>query len=572
MSDFRIPSKEKKIIQSNVGDYAGNVYETYNIDLDSNPGTLKASKRLSRILDTNTPNWADNEFVQAFSIHSGNYYIATTDNVFECSVNNDPTLVANWADITTLGLEDTGFETDMESFDGKLIISLGTDIMTWDGSTKDDNWWTTTISGTALTTAKTHTLKVLRTGKDTIFVTDGNIVRYYNSTAGHTAITLDTNMTSHVLVPSLDKMWVGTYTEVENNAYMYEIAVGNDQPSQAYEVEGRTIFTGWTYKNTPFIITDRGYIQTFNGAGFETVAQFPWANDSKAMEGSRPGLVQDSAVSRAIHPKGAQVSGKYVYIKVNTDDEYAGNSLISKRAPSGVWVLDLETYSLTHRYSLTETSGDYGSWKVDRSGPILITNTPETRIMVGGSVNNIEGVWMEGTVTPQASFTSIRHESDTIADSFSTFVVKADTLDTDETIDVFYKDAHAPGFPLEVNDVTWLNETQFTTAEALTTNEVGYLVSFVSGAHAGYYATIENVEGGTTKTITIDKSLGVLNETSTALIDSFKALSDQYTEADGEYKRIGSPETSTNRQYKVVMKGNVTVRETISKSNSKVEL
>ncbi len=478
MSTRKTPDELKRFIQSNVGDYGGNLWSTFNCDLDSNPGVIKPAPRLTQVLGTDE---IGSDIVQAIQVHSGQYYTTTNDRVLSCSTSSDPTDVSNWSVITTLGLEDLGLETDTTSFEGLILFSLGTDVMSYTGSVKDDDWWTDIASGGALTAGFVHTMDVLRSGTDTLYVTDKNKIRYYNESAGATIITIDPLMVVHCMTPSLDRMWVGSYTEVEDTAFVYEVQNGNGITTedgtfvptynQAYAVEGRACLTMFTYMNTPFVVTDRGYIQAFNGAAFQTVAQFPWATESKVMDGCRPGLVQDSPTLKAIHPKGAKVSGKYCYIYVNTDDEYVSNQNLDTRSPSGVWVLDLETYSLTHKYALTEGSTDFGTSKVDRSGPLLITNTPETRIMVGadnGGPGNSTGVWMEGTATPQAHFTTVRHESESVADAFETFVVKNDTLAADETVTVKYKDLTLPGFPLLVNTITWLNTTQFTTLNPLT--------------------------------------------------------------------------------------------------------
>ena len=569
MSTLRIPSSEKQIIQANKGDYIGNMFNSYNLDLDSNPGTIKVSKKLTRVLD-NTQ-WGTDDVVQALQIHDGFYYVATTRAVFRCSVNDDPTAEINWIEVTTLSAEDLGFETDMTSFNGLLLISLGTDIMSWVDVTKDDDWWDVTTSGTALAANFTHTMEVLRSGLDTLFVTDRNRVRYYNTAAGHTQITLDTLMTANCLTPSLDRMWAGTYTEVENNAFVYELRVGDTQALQAYEVDGRVCLAAFTYSNTPFVITERGYIQAFNGAGFKTIAQFPWANESKVMEGCRPGLVQDSATSRAIHPKGAKVKGNYCYIYVDTNDEYTDTNL-TPRAASGVWVLDLETYSLTHRYSLNDDTGTFGTHKVDRSGPVLITNTPETRIMVGGSINNTEGIWMESNAVNQGYFTTVRHESDSVDDTFEKVIIKADKLDATESITVKHKDISFSNLPLEVLAVTWLSANQFNTLATLTNVAVGDEVEICAGFAAGQICHITDITGTITKTVTVDASIGVLNNLSDVYLTSYKKIDNVYTSDDGEVKKIGAGEVSPSRQYKVVMQGDVTLREIISKSNVKHEV
>jgi hypothetical protein len=570
MSTQKIPNSQKQIIQSNDGDYKGNLWSTFNIDLDSNPGMIKTSKKLTSAVGADTID--TDSVVQALQIHDGFYYLATNDDVYRCSVNQDPRIETNWSDVGSFQAFDLGLETDMTSFAGLLLVSFGTDIASWVGTTLTEDWWTDVTSGTALTASKTHTLEVLRTGNDTLFVTDGNLIRYYNAAAGHTTVTLDTLMTANCLTPSLDRMWVGTYTEVENHAYVYEIQVGNAAANQAYEVDGRVCLTMFTYNNVPYVITERGYIQAFNGAGFQTIAQFPWANESKVMEGCRPGNVQDSATSKAIHPKGAKVKGKYCYIYVTTEDEYQNGVKINDRSPSGVWVLDLETYSLTHRYALTAETTDYGVHLVDRSGPLLITNTPETRIMVGAEVEGQGGVWMESDETAQGYFTTVRHESDSIADNFEKFVVKHDLLDTDETIRTKYKDVTAPGLPYTVTDISWLSATQFTTVNTLTGIEEGDEVEIISGYRSGYQCHITEISGGFTKTVKVDESIGLLSELSDIQINRWKKI-EPNDETNAERIVYGSEEGSSPvREYKVVMKGNVKVREVISKSNNNEEL
>ena len=581
MSTQKIPNSQKQIIQSNDGDYNGNIWSTFNIDLDSDPGTIKTSKKLTKAVGFDT---ISSSVVQALQIHDGYYYIATNDDVYRCDVNDDPRVEANWSSVSSFDGDDLGFETDMTSFEGQLLVSLGTNIAAYI-STVDDDWWTTGArSGTALTANLPHIMDVLRSGRDTLFITDGSKIRYYNGVSGGTIVEIDSLLTASCMTPSLDRMWVGSYTEVGNHASVFEVAVGATNTlgdpayNQSYEVDGRVCLTMWTYRNTPFVITERGYIQAFNGASFETVAQFPWANDSTVMKGCNPGNVQDSSTSRAIHPKGARVKGRYCYIMVDTTDGFNSGAKINDRSPSGVWVLDMQTYSLTHRYALTDKTDQFGQQVLTRSGPVLITNTNQTRIMVGGAVDsqdgadNDEAVWMESDITNQGYLVTTRHESNSIADAFESVYVKADTLDTDETVTLKYKDVTIPNFPLSIEDVFWLSPNQFTTTNALTNVEEGDEVEITRRDHSGELCNITKIEGTTTKTVTVDKNLGTLNDTSDIQIDRYKLMTDEYVANNGEYKKIGDGKTSPSRQYKVVMKGDVTVREIISKSNSKVEL
>ena len=562
MSTQKVPNSNKQWIQSNNGDYEGNLYETHRCDLDSDPGVLKASKALAPVdIYNNT------QFPVAMQIHDGYYYIAFVgtgdDEVWRCSVNSDPTDDSNWLEVTDLKNAAEIIESDMTSFNGLLLLSEDTDIWSWNGTSEDNDWWTAVAGGGALTNDKPHQMEVLRSGNDTLFVTDGNKVRYYNSAAGNTVITLDTFMTAGCLTSSLDRIWVGTYTEVENNGYVYELRVGDDTAYQAYPIEGRVCLAMFTHRNTPFVITETGYIQAFDGAGFTTVAQFPWANESTVMEGCRGGQVQDSPRSKAIHPKGVKLRGNYVYILVNAEDEFTGDLL--KRGYSGVWVLDLTTYSLTHRYSL-------GTSDLRSVGPLLLTNTPYTRIMAGAdTVSDGDGVWMETDTTPRGFFVLTRHESDSIADVFDTFVYKVDTLDDDSSVQVKRKDSEQPGFPYVVNGVTWASVNEFNTTDDLTNVAVGDEVFILNKQGSDTSCHITAIKNGAEiNTVTVDESIGVLNETSDIKIDKFEKIDMSNINEGGEYFKLGiGNEAKTFAQYKIEFTGDVTFRELISKSNNK---
>lgn len=567
MSTQKIPNSRKQWLQGNQGDYFGNLWETWNVNFDTEPGVAKASKKLTPILTTDFG--GDN--VQAITIYGSNYYLVTTDDTFRCDVNNDPTNEANWTKITTLSEAGVGLETDAVVFNNLFLISMADEIMSWTGSVKDDDWWTTVTvggdTGTALTSGKPHTMEVLRTGNDTLFVTDGNVVRYANYSAGHTSVTLEEEFTSCLLLPALDKMWVGTFTETSEQAFVYEIQVGNSIATQSYPINGIACLSGFVYRNTPFIITERGFIERFNGVGFEPVAMFPFALKGGYPDGTRPGLVQDAPYARAIHPKGCKVRGKYAYIYTNLANEYDSSQQLDELSHSGVWVLDLETYSLTHRYAIAQTT-DKGSVQVSSSGPIFLPQTTETFVMVGAEVGTTTGLWVESSETAFGRLTLTRHEADSVADNFESFTVKNDTLSSGESIQI--AERHSVKDTETVEDVYWLNGTQFTTSNALTNVEVGDELYIYSGTKAGYHGYITAITGSATKTVTIDTDIGAtLNDTSSVYISNFNRFGNNVTSDSGEFQKEGGVENAnTFVQYRLHLTGDVTLRETISKSNN----
>lgn len=572
MSTFSIPNAQKQIRQVSRGDVFGELWSTFNIDLVTSPGKIKTSKRLTRVLDSTKLSAAD---VVAIDVFDSEYYVTTTDDVFTCSVTSDPTVAGNWLSEGTLGSEDLGFESDSVSFDGKIMFSLGTDIMSYTGSVKDDDWWVTTISGTALTADKPHIMHVHRGGQETFIVTDSNKIRYYNATAGHSAITLDTTFTASCLASGVSAVWAGTYTEQGSQAYVYEFYIGEQLDGapvarNAYPVDGRAVLAIEVINNTPYIITEKGNLQVFNGVGFETVASFPFAYQQNSLDGVRAGVVQDNSTARPIHPKGMKARNKSIFLAINTADD--DSDLIDERSPSGVWEYNSETGVLNHRYSLTGGTDSKGASIQLRSGPIFISDQPETTIMVAGEITNGIGMWCEGTTVPYSYFITPEIDSQTIQDTYEKLILKARTLGADEAIVVKYRTSKNADYP-QYNDITWLNATQFNTTDATFSNAaVGDEVEIIDGYGAGKLAHITTISGSPTYSVTIDESIGLLNETATIKLQNWKKLPTEYTSENGEYLSVGVGKVAPWIQFKVYLKGDIEFRQLISKGNSKTEI
>lgn len=572
MSTFSIPNSQKQVRQVNRGDLFGELWATFNCDLVTSPGKIKSSKRLTKVLDDGD---LAGEDVVAIDVYNGNYYLTTAGDVLTCDVQDDVTNSANWISEGTLGSEDLGFESDSVSFDGKIMFSLGTDIMSYNGGTKDDDWWTATVSGTALTEDKPHIMHVHRGGQETFIVTDGNKIRYYNATAGHSTITLDTTFTASCLSSGVSAVWAGTYTEQGSQAYVYEFYIGEQLDGapvarNAYPVDGRAVLSIEVIDNTPYIITEKGNLQMFNGVGFVTVASFPFAYQGGMLDGVRAGVVQDTSISRPVHPKGMKARNKSIYIAINTEDM---DSLpINERSASGIWEYDSETGVLNHRNSLTDGTDTKGVSVQRRSSPLFIADAPETVFLVGGETSGGIGLWAESTVAPYSYFITPEIESQTIQDAYEKVILKARTLAEDEAIVVKYRTSKNANYP-QYNDIVWLNATQFTTTDVSFSNaSVGDEVEVIEGYRAGHLAHIEEITGTTTFTVTIDQSLGVLNELSTIRLQNWKKLPTEYTGEDGEFKSIGVGQTKPWIQYKVQLKGDIEFRQLISKGNSKTEI
>lgn len=575
MSTFTIPNRNGQIRQDNHGDTRGELWSTFNIDLTSTIGKMKVSKALSKVLDGVDD--LENTKVIALGIFTINgktdYYAVTSGAVWLCSINNDPTDSANWAKETEILISETVY-SDIVTFNDLVLISTGVDIASWNGTVDDTDWWTNVVSGTALTALKPHIMHVHRGGQETLFVTDDNKVRYYNSTAGHSTVTLQSDLTASCISSGVSAIWVGTYTESSDHAYVYEIYVGEEISSTpvaraAYKVEGRAVLSIEVIDNIPYIITEKGNLQAFNGAGFSTVAQFPFAYGDPTLAGVRAGLIQDSNIARPIHPKGMRAHNSSLYINLNSENY--NSQPINNRTPSGIWEYNKNTQTLNHRYALREASTEYGSFLSENAGPLVIVDNEYTFLIAGGEPDRYDhGLFTESSATKFGYFITPEIQSDTVTDAYESIYHKAKTLASGESIITKYRTTKRDTvyFTGTYADVNVLNTT-----DDVSTIAVGDEIQITAGYGAGKLAHVESINvGATVTTITLDTSIGSAGQTVDAMSDNWTLAQDTYTSDDGEYRRQGPFGTNPWIQFKVVLTGDIEYRQFINKGNSSTEM
>jgi hypothetical protein len=572
MSTHSIPNNLGQIRQSNRGDIYGELWSTYNIDLNTNPGKIKSSKKLAKAFNLGA------DQLEAVQVHDGFFCIAFEDALYRCDTGSDPRVPANWTLINALG--SIGQFSDTVSFDGDLLISGSalsgtTDIALYNGSSVDDDWWTDVISGTALKNSVPHIMDVQRTGRDTLFVTDGNLIRYYNTNSLHTTITLEEQFVACSLAPALDATFVGTYTEGEDIAFVYEIRVGDDIAFNSYPVDGRAALSMCTVGNVPYVVTDRGHIQVFDGAGFKTVASFPFATEAVEALGVIPGQVQASNTSRMVHPKGMRSRDGIIYINIAT-----GVTPYDNRSHAGVWEFNTQTGVLHHRYSIANDADQAGIMLQDRSAPIAVVMSRFTRLLTGGNsfpefADAAAGAVYAEADEPQVSaFVTPEYSSDTIQQAWEKVAMMADTLADGDSIEMKYRVRKRPDYPHTILTTTWFNATQLLSSDSIWADvDIGDEIEILDGYGAGRTCHVTAIAEGTANyTITIDREIGVLNEQSVVRLDSWKLMTDTYNAENEEYFTWGTDEVNYWIQFKVILNGNVCIRKMLTKGNSKTQL
>ena len=544
MATFKIP-KNGQIRQLNQGDVYGELWSTKNIDLSSSPGKIRLARPTEELLDADG---VFNRTIVGLTFFNQKIYAI-----------NETEIYADDSPFDTFVEVENGNDNaqDIVVFDGAIRISEQNEIAEYDGdSTYDNDWWTTVVSGTSLSSSVPHIMDVSYEGQETLAVTDGDKLRYYRTTGTvkHFTLNLLSNHIACSLTSGNSANWVGSYDTVGSRASVYEWNVGQDEFTQKYEIDARAVLAMTTLDNIPYLITERGEIQKFNQAGFTTIATLPMWNTPDFFEGVETGYVLPDNELRPVHPKGMTAYNGKILVYVNADDTDESRN-VNERCLSGIWEIDPVTGSTTHRCSARSES------RASRSAPILVVNDPNGRIYFGGRRDPApglgeEGLWREDLsddATNYGYFVTTEMHGDSFIENFESIFLSA-IQDSGDSIVVKYRESQDFSLPI-YGSGTWLNTTSFTTEDDMTGLSVGDEVEVTVGTNSGRLSHVTNIETGASVTeITVEDAIGTAGEGLDFQCDNWIKIDDAF-DTTQKIKEIKLNKPGTMYQFKVYLTG-----------------
>lgn len=572
MSTFQIPN-QGQIRQSNRSDTNGELLETFSIDLNKRFGKIYPSKKLLKILDEDTH--FNSSIPVAFEIFDGKYWVLTDDDPYTCSLTQDPTDPSNWSEFTAV-TGSLALDSDMVVFEDLLLISNGSSaIYSVNTSGTYSGTWS---SGKFTSLTDVGQMHVHKGGQATVFVCNGTTVKSYNSTAGEFTYSLSSDLKSTCIDSGVNAVWVGTESTSGGNAYVYEIYPGEvlnvtdkdgvvvdtvPVPRNAYKVEGTRVMSIEVIDNVPYIVTEKGNIQAFNGAGFSTVASFPFANTTEVIS------------KQAVHPKGMKLHNDSLYINISTERRSSTQNDYVAGCPSGVWEFNRLTGQLHHRFSFSEDDTYYGAIETDRgnNGPIIILDNEYAMLLVGSEVEgDISGVFSD-TGSKYGWFKTIEIQSESIQDAYERVYLKAKTMTGDDNITMKYRTVK--------KDSVFCSGTPITTTRFNTTDDISAVTANADGTYdwvvidtrGGFIAQVTNISNSTsTYTVTTDSKIGNATYGSRYEFQHWKNITGQYDSSKGEVTSFGDFGTNPWIQFWVLLDGDIELRQFLAKGNSKQEI
>jgi hypothetical protein len=315
----------------------------------------------------------------------------------------------------------------------------------------------------------------------------------------------------------------------------------------------------------PHIVTEQGNVQAFNGAGFTTVAVFPFANTTETIKTS------------AVHPKGMRAHNNSLYINISTErradtlDDYVPN------CPSGVWEYNSLTQQMHHRFAFVDVDTNNGALETNSAliGPLSILDNEYALLLAStqqagqGSGGSQSGMFAD-IGSQYGWFKTIEIESGSVDDAFEAVYAKAKTMAVGESVVVKYRTVKKDSV---FASGALANTTTFNTTgdlSAITANTDGEYDWELTDIHTGRVAQVVSVtQSSSTYSVVIDQTIGAADTLVRAEFQNWTQSSTSYLPADGEIKQLGGFGSNPWVQLKVYLNGAIELRQLMVKSNTK---
>lgn len=382
-TSFSLPNDKGQFIQPNKSDSLGDIFMTYNIDLDK--GRMGVSAQVKKLVNND-----DNADFAGYAASIGKYQGAGSDRIFAVSDKafsaDITTPLGSWTEETTGSEPDSG-NTIMDSafFDSLFLVSEATDIKSWDGTTWA-SWWQTTLGQSALLSGERHLLWVGSDG-NLFIVDDGNKVYRVTPTGTVTktgAGTLDLSATSYMITcaeTNSTRSWIGTTSLTGEEAVIIEwdMSPSAATANKLHKINADGVACIAIWNDTPIAILSNGEAKYFNGTTFvefEREMRFPVPDDQE--------LAEDDGF---IHPNGWAIIDDLPHFLVTGRVDNASSLTGSKESayymPGGVWCLD-PSVGLYHRFALgsgLSTQEDYGKMKFSSVGALFALQRSDSKFL-----------------------------------------------------------------------------------------------------------------------------------------------------------------------------------------------
>lgn len=584
--EIQIPTKDNKLSQPNDGDFAGNIWASWNMDFISNPGAIRVSPQTNIVMSNldstymvypvqfvegNFLGAGDNNTTRIWAICDGSVFYTTTSNTPSGGFTKDAT--AN-SPTTTNHLYSDGVE-----WNGSLLVSSPNVLSKLTGGT-----WTASYK-----TFQDNTVPhPLGKGFNNLL-----LVGDYHATNGAVVSSIDTSdniSVSRVILgkdfnviwirSSSNMIYIGCRNKNGGRAKIFAWDGSSDNFNYDYKISGSECFAGIIHNEVPYTINERGELLALTGAAFTQIDNLPNFNTDYNLSGSwNPPL--------SVGRNAMTVQDNRIHILIQTAISTGNNQMLENEL-SGIWCYD-KNIGLHHRYSITKDTGsniiDYGSPTIVRSGSLFTLDKSNGNILIGASLYVNSGIAPNNTIR-HCILTIKNLETDTssklgyfITPKISTqsvqenwqkaWLVIKKFLSANSKIVVKYR-VFEKSFPFWQfgQGCIWNSTTSLSTSSSYFSElSAGDEIEILSGEGSGLSATISSLSG--TNIINLDETVDGASDSLTAKASNWIKCGTNINIQEQEFFKIPLAQNSTWIQFKVIIfaEGKEEVKRLIIKSD-----
>ncbi len=552
----KLPRNPKQWRGAYPGRYFGDLYQTFNIDLESKPGRLALSNKLIRF---SAGLGVVSKFLRTDALATDQWFglvKATTSSATDGDIirNGNTSIVGGtWIADDTDGTGDTSPNNvhDMvlhEAANGeqRLLVTVATNVAVLNSTAQinlwDNDWFSTVATGgAALSNTVFHPIgrlqRLVAIGDAVTATTTRRAVIHTldkDDAASLSRLIFPAGYTVRLINSSSDRFWFGLQNDVGGNAKIVEWDGYSLTYNFEYELQGSYPLTCWIKNGVPYYITELGYIFKYTGGGFTKVQEFPMSEDQQVFSSS-------FTAENTIQPYGSWIDGDVVRINVGAPARTGTSDLTggSHRMRSGIWIFNTANNNLYHSMGIGEhasagTDVNYGTSPLKIPGAVIrsITgNNPRTvasaDVYIGGTnwnTTNQTGIYQEVFsqnqttnegrnrgyfITPYLPVSEMEVFWKGLWTKFKKFVNSNNRIIIKSRVTEPLKDADASDeSPLQAQG-TWVNTTSFTCVVP-TGVAVGDEVEILTGDNGGCCFDISTLsatpDGSATITVTISEA------------------------------------------------------------------
>lgn len=407
--------KDKKILGQFPGNYSGNLWQSFNIDLEKYPGRIALAPKSFRIT---SGLGVVTKFFRTDADTTDQWWGITDSQLIK---NGSTTITAGtWAaDNLSNTITDPLDAVTHELANGeqRLIVTRPGDIAILNKSGGANAWdidWGSTVLSTPIPTVS-PTLTYRPIARLQRLVAIANKVNGIpkidtidkNDVVTLGALTFSSEYTIKNIYTSSNRFWIGLQNDKGGHAKIIEWDGSSSTYLNEYEIVGAIPLLGFVVRDIPYFLTDRGFIFRYTGGGFKKIQEF--------------GLKENEQKLTLVSNYGAHIDEKIVYLNLGmpTAGDFSSTGAPNgvRRLLPGIWIFNTDNLNLYHHIGLGEHSSagtdiNYMSiYGQTGSAGAVIKTSDVNRLVMSASIYTGGATWQASQVN--GIYREIRNDDQT---------------------------------------------------------------------------------------------------------------------------------------------------------------